>query len=104
MKVGVTGSTGLVGSALVPLLATHGHEVVGLRRNTESAKDQEGWDPNTGRITVSDTALDALVHLAGENIAGGRWNATRKSRIRDSRVNGTRRLAEFAGGLRRGSG
>ena len=98
MKIGVTGSTGLVGSALVPLLATHGHDVVGLRRYTESAKDQEGWDPNTGRVTVSDTALDALVHLAGENIAGGRWNAARKSRIRDSRVDGTRRLAETLAG------
>ncbi len=98
MKIGVTGSTGLVGSALVPLLATHGHDVVGLRRYTESAKDQEGWDPNTGRITVSNTALDALVHLAGENIAGGRWNAARKSRIRDSRVDGTRRLAETLAG------
>ena len=98
MKIGVTGSKGLVGSALVPLLATYGHNVVGLRRRTESAQDHEGWDPTTGRVTVSENALDAVVHLAGENIASGRWNAARKSRIRDSRVDGTRRLAEALAG------
>ena len=98
MKVAVTGATGLIGSALVPFLLGGGHEVVALRRASAGRRadgEAPSWDPETGALSdgVGD-GLDALVHLAGENIAGGRWNAARKARIRDSRVDGTRRLAE----------
>ena len=88
MRIGVTGATGLVGSALLPLLEGAGHEAVGLRRGAGDAAGPPSWDPATGRVAAGGP-LDAVVHLAGENIAGGRWNAARKARIRDSRVDGT---------------
>ena len=102
MKVAVTGATGLIGSALVPFLLSGGHEVVLLRRASANGlgADVPSWDPETATlaVTVADS-LDAMVHLAGENIAGGRWTAARKARIRDSRVIGTRHLAEALAAL-----
>lgn len=88
MRIGVTGATGLVGSALLPVLAGAGHEAVGLRRGAGDAAGSPSWDPATGSVAAGGP-LDAVVHLAGENIAGGRWTAARKARIRDSRVEGT---------------
>jgi uncharacterized protein (TIGR01777 family) len=98
MNIGITGASGLVGSALAPLLTTGGHSVVRLsRRGTSSNKagnaTSASWDPSTGDIDEAQQ-FDAIVHLAGENIAGGRWNAKRKQAIRDSRVGPTRRLCE----------
>lgn len=95
MKILVTGSTGLVGSAVVPFLTTGGHQVLRLVRGTAQGDDQIGWNPMTGETDVAKLeGLDAVVHLAGENIATGRWNAAKKARIRDSRVHGTRLLSE----------
>ena len=98
MKVAVTGATGLIGSALVPFLSSGGHEAVALRRvsgRSGGDGDVASWDPETGAVSAAALdGLDAVVHLAGENIAGGRWTAGRKARIRDSRVDATRRLAE----------
>ena len=88
MRIGVTGATGLVGSALLPALEGAGHEAVGLRRGAGDGAAPPSWDPATGSVAAGGP-LDAVVHLAGENIAGGRWNAARKARIRDSRVEGT---------------
>src|SRR6201997_3660869 len=88
MKIAVTGSTGLVGSALVPVLTTSGHEVSRLARPAQ-------WDPEKGTIQAAAlNGLDAVVHLAGENIASGRWTSARKARIRESRVRGTKLIAE----------
>ena len=93
MKIAVTGSTGLVGSALIPLLESAGHEVVRLRRPAQ-------WDPEKGVADPSAFGgVDAVVHLAGENIAGGRWTAARKERILNSRVKGTKLIAETLGNL-----
>jgi hypothetical protein len=96
MKILVTGSTGLVGSALLPFLKSQGHEVFRLVRSQAKAGPSEiYWDPEQG---IDDTArlegLDGVVHLAGENISEGRWTEEKKARIRDSRVRGTRSLSE----------
>lgn len=93
-RVLVTGASGLVGQALVPLLKTLGYAVVTLSRNPWGP-DGFAWNPDAGEL--DDRALkgvDAVVHLAGENIAGGRWTPARRSRILESRRRGTRLLAE----------
>ena len=88
MKIAVTGSSGLVGSALVPFLMKSGHDVVRLKR-------PEHWDLESRTVNASVfSGADAVVHLAGENIAAGRWTAARKQRIRDSRTIGTKLIAE----------
>jgi uncharacterized protein len=88
MRIAVTGSSGLVGSALVSSLVKAGHDVVCLRR-------PEHWDPVSRTVNMSAfTGANAIVHLAGENIASGRWTASRKQRIRDSRTIGTKLIAE----------
>lgn len=97
MIVAVTGSTGLIGSALVPLLTSRGHGVVRLVRRTPVAASVERvahWDPDTGAVEPGLDGVDAVVHLAGESVAGGRWTEARKRRIRESRVGTTRLLAE----------
>ncbi len=103
MNVAVTGSSGLIGSALVPFLTTGGHRVFRVVRGVVPGADCIRWDPaGTG---VRDAALleglDAVVHLAGENIGAGRWTERRKGEIRRSRVEGTRRLVEAFGKLTR---
>ena len=91
MKIAVTGSTGLVGSALVPLLVGAGHEVVRLKRPSD-------WDPEKRTVRLAAFAgVEAVVHLAGESIASGRWTPARKERILQSRVRGTKLIAEICG-------
>ncbi|MFN6104215.1 MAG: TIGR01777 family oxidoreductase [Planctomycetaceae bacterium] len=103
MRILVSGSSGLVGSALIPSLAAAGHDVVRLvrSRSANPSKDLISWDPSRGQIDAAGLeGIDAVVHLAGESIASGRWNAERKARIRDSRSIGTRLLAETLAKLR----
>ena len=102
MKVAITGASGLVGTALVPFLTTGGHEVVRLVRRPARGRDEARWDPERGEVDRG--ALDgveAVVHLAGANIAEGRWTAARKRELRDSRLGPTRRLAEALASLPR---
>jgi len=91
MKYLVSGASGLIGSALVGPLTADGHQVTRLTRSGGGAGSVR-WDPATG---VADRAAieghDAVVHLAGENIAG-RWTAAKKRRISESRIAGTRSL------------
>ena len=95
MNILVSGSHGLIGSALVPFLTTGGHHVTRLSRSANATESTLQWDPEANRIpTPALDGLDAVVHLAGENIASGRWTAEKKARIRDSRVKGTRLLCE----------
>ena len=101
MKILVTGASGLVGSALVPLLTTDGHEVVRLVRSAPGSGDVP-WDPDAGTLEAEALeGFDGVVHLAGENIASGRWNAEKKRRIRESRVRGTLLLARTLAALER---
>lgn len=95
MKVLVTGSTGLIGSAFVKALHAQGHQVVRLvRAPLASSEPVVKWDPVVGTIdTAGLEGLDAVVHLAGETIAR-RWTAARKRNIRASRVAGTQLLAQ----------
>jgi hypothetical protein len=94
MRMLISGATGLVGSALGRDLEAAGHEVLRLIRTPPQSAADVYWDAEAGRI---DTArlqnVDAVVHLAGESIASGRWNEAKKARIRDSRVTGTTFLA-----------
>jgi uncharacterized protein len=93
MFIAVTGASGLVGRALVPFLKANGHRVVAISRRPRGP-DQIGWDPDGGRLAPDALeGVDAAVHLAGEPI-GVRWTAARKRRILESRVRGTRLLAE----------
>uniref|UniRef100_A0A7C4LNA3 TIGR01777 family protein n=1 Tax=Schlesneria paludicola TaxID=360056 RepID=A0A7C4LNA3_9PLAN len=93
MKVLVTGATGLVGRHVVPLLTTQGHDVLRLTRRTPTEPNDVVWNPERGDLPSARLeGLDAVVHLAGENIASGRWTPTLKERIRSSRVDGTRLL------------
>ncbi|MBA3654684.1 MAG: TIGR01777 family protein [Actinobacteria bacterium] len=94
MKVAVTGSHGMIGTALVDRLRSDGHTAIRLVRSAPAGADEVRWDPDAG--TIDGPALegiDAAVHLAGEGVAEKRWSDTQKARILDSRVNGTRTLA-----------
>ena len=93
-RVLVSGSSGLVGSQLVPFLTTGGHEVIRLVRH-EPGPGERRWDPEAASL---DPALfegvDAVIHLAGAGIADKRWSAARKQQILESRERGTRLVAE----------
>jgi uncharacterized protein len=99
MKVLISGATGLIGSALIPELESKGHQTTRLTRSPRSSGDV-GWNPNAGEIDASRlVSHDAVVHLAGESIAEGRWTPEKKRRILESRVRGTRLLAETIASL-----
>jgi uncharacterized protein (TIGR01777 family) len=92
-RIAVTGASGLVGRQLVAFLGTGGHDVYRVLRRTAGAPDEIGWDPAAGRIDSNALeGMDAVVHLAGESIASGRWTAESKRRILASRTEGTRLL------------
>ena len=101
MKIHVTGSSGFIGSALLPFLTSRGHDVRGMVRSSATpGSDDIEWDPI--RRSINSKALEgfvAAVHLAGENIASGRWTAARRRRIRESRTIGTRFLVDTLTGL-----
>jgi uncharacterized protein len=102
MRILVSGSHGLVGKALISSLRSDSHEIVRLVRGKPSGANEIEWHPNEG--SLDPTALegiDAVVHLAGESIASGRWTEEKKRAIRDSRVKGTSLLSEALAQLSR---
>lgn len=112
MDIAITGSTGLIGTALRTLLEAEGHRVVSVVRPgstsgaaSAAAGRSDGtisWDPAAGAIDRQGfEGLDAVVHLAGAPIAGRRWNAAYKATIRDSRVDATALLAATLASLQR---
>jgi uncharacterized protein (TIGR01777 family) len=95
MTVAITGSSGLVGQALVLFLRASGHEVLRIVRRAPRADDELGWDPDRGEIDAMRLeGVFAVVHLAGENLAAGPWTDARKLRLRSSRIEATRWLAQ----------
>lgn len=104
MRVGITGASGLLGTALAPALEAQGHEVWRFVRGTGQAPSERtiSWDPAGNQLDPAAVApLDAVVHLAGENLAEGRWTDERKHRILASRVDGTSLVARTIASLDR---
>jgi uncharacterized protein len=93
MEVLISGATGLIGSALTPELEAKGHMVRRLTRHPRREGDVR-WDLDAGVIEGDLSGIGAVVHLAGESIAEGRWTEEKKRRILESRRKGTRLLAE----------
>jgi uncharacterized protein (TIGR01777 family) len=93
-KVAVTGASGLVGRELVPTLRRSGFDILRLVRRAPSADDEVRWDPVAGVIDSQGLqGITGAIHLAGDNVASGRWTDAKKAKIRDSRVRGTELLA-----------
>ena len=96
LVVAITGSSGLVGTALSAFLSTGGHRVIRLVRGDPAGPDDRRWNPGQPAADLLD-GVDAVVHLAGASIAG-RFTESHRRAIRDSRIEPTRRLAETAAG------
>lgn len=103
MKILISGSHGLVGSALVQSLVEDGHEVIRLvRHDAHTGAGEIEWHPNQGRLNPQRIeGFDAVFHLAGESIASGRWNDEKKRAIRESRTKGTTLLSQTLAQLSR---
>ena len=98
MKVAVTGSSGLIGTALVASLRSDGHQVIRLVRRPPGSADEVRWDPRAADAGLASgpsvlEGIGACVHLAGAGVASRRWTTRYKAEVRDSRVLGTRALA-----------
>ncbi|MCA1220537.1 TIGR01777 family oxidoreductase [Streptomyces sp. 8L] len=100
MRIAVTGSTGLIGTALVRSLRADGHEVVRLVRHAPRGADEVRWDPKLQRVDAGGLrGCEAVVHLAGAGVGDHRWTDAYKREIRDSRLLGTAALAEAVASL-----
>jgi uncharacterized protein (TIGR01777 family) len=94
MRIAITGSSGLIGTALRARLTRDGHEVVPVVRRA-AGSDEIAWDPEAGTLDPAAlSGLDAVVHLAGAGIGDRRWTDAYKAEIRDSRTRGTNLLSE----------
>ncbi|HYT09875.1 MAG TPA: TIGR01777 family oxidoreductase [Mycobacteriales bacterium] len=99
MKVAVTGSSGFIGSALVPSLRAHGHAVLRIVRRPPQGPDEVRWNPERHELdpaVLSD--VDAVVHLAGVGVGDRRWSAQHKRAILSSRIDGTTTVSEAVAG------
>ncbi|GAA1704289.1 TIGR01777 family oxidoreductase [Fodinicola feengrottensis] len=94
MKIAITGASGMIGTALQPLLRADGHEILRLVRREPAAPDEAQWDPDHRKLDptlLSD--VDAVIHLAGVGVGDKRWTSAYKKLLVDSRVNGTSAVA-----------
>ena len=105
LRIGMTGSSGVIGTELHALLSVAGHEVVPIVRtdllNSAGARANTGavsWDVDSGALHGAG-GLDAVVHLAGENIAAGRLDDAKMQRLRSQRIDGTRKLLDALAAL-----
>ncbi|CAN5816965.1 hypothetical protein BH20ACI3_BH20ACI3_10080 [soil metagenome] len=102
MKLLISGSHGLVGKALVKSLEAEGHEIFRLVRHAPGSDSEIEWSPERYSIALARLeGFDAVVHLAGESIASGRWDEEKKRKIRESRVKGTKLLSDALANLAR---
>lgn len=103
LDVCISGSSGLIGSTLVPFLTTGGHRVRRIvRQKSSDDPNLISWDAASGTLDAEKLeGTDVVVHLAGENIAAGRWTEAKKSRVLQSRVKGTLELAQTLARLER---
>jgi uncharacterized protein len=103
LRVAISGAGGLIGSELAAFLESGGHEVLRLVRQPPRAAGEVFWDPAARRPpdAAALEGLDAVVHLAGANIAGARWTPTHRRAILESRVDGTSTLAVALAGLKK---
>jgi hypothetical protein len=100
MEIAVTGSNGLIGTALIAALEADGHGVRRLVRGGASGPGRVAWDPAAGTIDAAGLeGIDAVVHLAGEGIGEKKWSPEQKRRILDSRTSGTDLIARTIAGL-----
>lgn len=100
MKILIGGSHGLVGTALIKSLEAEGHEIFRLVRHAPTSKTEVEWSPDRYSIALARIeGFDAVVNLAGESIAEGRWTDEKKRRIRESRVKGTKLLGDALANL-----
>lgn len=102
MRVLISGSHGLVGRALIQSMEAKGHQIFRLVRHAPGSDAEIEWSPDRYSIALARLeGFDAVVHLAGESIASGRWDEERKRKIRDSRVKGTKLLSDALANLAR---
>ncbi|CAB4330452.1 MAG: TIGR01777 family protein [Actinobacteria bacterium] len=100
-RIAISGSSGLIGSALVGHLKSEGHTVQRLVRRTPIAPDEVQWDPQTGYVDISALeGVDAVIHLAGVGVGDKRWTKKYKSEILNSRLLGTTAIAKAVAQLK----
>ena len=101
MRIALTGSTGLIGSALVGHLRAEGHTVQKLVRRSAIAPDEVQWNPASGEIDIQALhGVDAIIHLAGAGVGDKRWTRKYKSEILNSRLLGTETIARAVAELK----
>jgi uncharacterized protein len=94
MRILISGSSGLVGTDLKNFLITEGHDVYSLVRRSTKPKEIF-WDPENSKLNLGEIeGFDAVIHLAGENIANKRWTKKQKEKISETRIQGTKLLSE----------
>lgn len=100
MKIAISGSHGLIGSELASRLSSEGHQIIHLVRKPSSSPNEIVWDQNGNVENLNKLdGVDAVVHLAGENISSGRWTEEKKKEIKNSRVVSTTQLSKALAAL-----